>query len=73
MNYQAFTHELHGLMRSLRETYYKIIGIDRSFRCQSDIEGHDKCKFQCSHCETYYRPVERRLKKYKGRGNKMKY
>lgn len=63
MNYRILTYKLHGLMRSLREAYYKAIGIDRSFRCQSDIEGQDKCKFQCFHCEIYYKPVDRRIQK----------
>lgn len=63
MNYRILIYDLHGLIRSLREVYYKMIGIDRSFRCQSDIENHDKCKFQCSHCEAYYKPVDRKIQK----------
>ena len=27
--------------------------------CQNEIEGQKKCKQQCDHCKTYYKPLEK--------------
>jgi len=29
--------------------------------CQSEIEGGKKCKVQCDHCKTYFKPLEKML------------
>ena len=42
----------------LREFFFKLKGIDRNFYCQSHIELEDKCKYQCEHCEEYYKPLD---------------
>lgn len=31
---------------------------NRSYYCQSDIEGNRKCENQCKHCKEYYKPLE---------------
>lgn len=54
---------LELLYRWLREKWYGIIGIDRSFYCKSEIEGGRKCKYQCDHCNEYYKPLEEEWKK----------
>ena len=41
-----------------REQKLRLLGIDRSFYCQREIEGESKCVKQCDHCKIYYKPLE---------------
>lgn len=43
----------------LRELKFRILGISRLFYCQRECEYKSKCKYQCDHCEIYYRPLEK--------------
>ena len=52
-------YQLELLKRFLREVWLKLNGYNRSFYCQSDIEGNKKCKIQCDHCKEYYKPVKK--------------
>ena len=47
------------LSQSLRECKFRIMGISRKFYCQSEFEERYKCKYQCDHCEIYYKPLEK--------------
>lgn len=51
------------LKRWLRELIFKIIGIDRNFYCQSEIEEERQCKYQCSHCKEYYKSLDDKRQK----------
>jgi hypothetical protein len=46
----------------LRERKLRLLGVDRGFYCQRDIEGQSQCKTQCDHCKAYYKPLEEELK-----------
>jgi len=50
--------QMETLTRYLRELKLKLLGINRSFNCQSDIEFERKCKNQCEHCKEYYKFLE---------------
>jgi len=45
---------------SIREWWFKLLNIDRSFTCQSNEEFREKCKNQCDHCKIYYEPIDKK-------------
>lgn len=49
------------LTRWLREQKLRILGVNRSFYCQRDIEGESQCRNQCDHCKEYYKPLEEQM------------
>lgn len=56
---------------NFREWRLRLLGIDRKFYCQNQIEDSKKCKIQCEHCKCYYKPLEEQYKEYNdGTGKK---
>ena len=55
---QEIQYQLMMLSRWVRELKFKIMGVNRSFYCQAEIEGRPQCKHQCNHCRKYYQPLE---------------
>lgn len=54
------TKELGNMFsQSIREHKFRIMGINRKFYCQREFEEKSKCKYQCDHCEIYYKPLEK--------------
>ncbi len=47
------------IKNNLQEFKFCILGINRKFYCQCDIEGQSKCKIQCDHCKEYYALLEK--------------
>jgi len=45
----------------LREQKLRLLGIERMFYCQSEIEGDSKCIHQCDHCKEYYKPLSNKI------------
>lgn len=55
---EEIQYQFEVLTRWVREQKFRLFGINRSFYCQSEIEGKRKCKNQCEHCCEYYKPLE---------------
>jgi len=47
-------YQFQMLYRWLREQKLRLMGVDRSFHCQREIEMESKCKHQCGHCKEYF-------------------
>lgn len=54
-------YQIETFKRWIRETWFKLNGVNRYFYCQSDIECKRKCKIQCEHCKEYYKPLEKKV------------
>jgi len=54
-------YQFKMLNRWLREQKLRLLGIERMFYCQSEIEGDSKCIHQCDHCKEYYKPLSNKI------------
>ena len=50
---------IYELRLKIRESWFKLIGVDRNFYCQRECEEESKCKYECGHCHEYYKPLNR--------------
>lgn len=60
---EEIKYQYEILSRWIRERRLSLFGINRSFYCQSEIEGNRKCIDQCDHCQEYYKPLENNINK----------
>lgn len=47
-------YQFRMFSRWVREQKLRLMGVDRNFHCQREIEMESQCKHQCGHCKEYF-------------------
>lgn len=52
-------YQFETFIRWITEKKLRLLGINRYFTCQSQVEGNRKCTYQCEHCKSYYKYLDK--------------